>query len=179
MRSACSVLLSLCLIVPAFASGGLSNRRAPGFSLSDSSMTQHDPQDLRGKVVIVDFMKTDCPNCRKVGGILEQIKTKYAGKVAVLSVVTLPDTIDNVRKYISENGISSPVLFDCGQVTASYMKLTPKNPTMRFPHLFLLDKDGFIRNDFDHDEADNGTVSVKTLSAEIDKLLQGAIQKKR
>lgn len=179
MRSVYSVLLGLCLMAPAFGSGALSNRRAPGFSLSDSSMTQHDPQDLRGKIVIVDFMKTDCPNCRKVGGILEQIKAKYAGRVAVLSVVTLPDTIGNVRKYISENGISSPVLFDCGQVTASYMKITPQNPTMRFPHLFLLDKDGFIRNDFDHDEADNGTVSVKTLSAEIDKLLQGTIQKKR
>ncbi|MCC6344569.1 MAG: TlpA family protein disulfide reductase [Bryobacterales bacterium] len=179
MRSVYSVLLGLCLMAPAFGSGALSNRRAPGFSLSDSSMTQHDPQDLRGKIVIVDFMKTDCPNCRKVGGILEQLKAKYAGRVVVLSVVTLPDTIANVRKYISENGISSPVLFDCGQVTASYMKITPQNPTMRFPHLFLLDKDGFIRNDFDHDEADNGTVSVKTLSAEIDKLLQGTIQKKR
>ena len=44
-----------------FGANEFSNRRAPGFSLADSKFQQHDPQDYRGKVVIVDFMQTTCP----------------------------------------------------------------------------------------------------------------------
>jgi len=50
----------------------------------------------------------------------------------------------------------------------SYMKLTPSNPQMHFPHLFLIDGDGMIRNDF---EGDKEPVTVESLSKEIDKLL--------
>ena len=40
------------------AAGELSNRRAPGFSLPDSNINYHDLGDYRGKVVLVDFIKT-------------------------------------------------------------------------------------------------------------------------
>ena len=41
----------------------LAGRRAPSFSLPDSKLVQHDILDYRGKWLIVDFMKTDCPHC--------------------------------------------------------------------------------------------------------------------
>jgi hypothetical protein len=44
-----------------FGAGEYSNRRAPGFSPADSHFEQHDTQDYRGKVPIVDFMQTKCP----------------------------------------------------------------------------------------------------------------------
>jgi len=142
-------------------------------------MKQYDPQDFRGKIVIIDFMQTKCPTCRVVSGMLEQVKSKFGDKIQLMSVVVLPDSIGNVQAYIKENNITAPILFDSGQMTASFMKITPQNPTMKFPHLFLLDKEGWIRNDFDHDDANNGTITVKLLTAEIEKLLQGAGEKKR
>ena len=39
-----------------------SNRRAPGFSLPDLNHKQYDLGDYRGRVVLIDIMKTDCPD---------------------------------------------------------------------------------------------------------------------
>ncbi len=170
----------LALSLPAsLIAGEFAGRRAPGFSLPDRTGKQYDPGDFRGKVVLVDIMQTGCPNCKALSGVLEQVRTKYAGRVEVLSVVVPPDTMDRVAAYIKENGITSPILFDCGQAVASYLRITPQNPTVKFPHLFLIGPDGVIRNDFSHDDAAKGVLTAKFVSAEIDKLLNGPAPKKR
>jgi peroxiredoxin len=111
--------------------------------------------------------------------VLEQVTAKYGEKVQVLSIVVPPDTMDMVQKYIAANNIKSPILFDCGQVTGSYLKITPQNPTVRFPHVFLIDPEGMIRTDFDHHDANHGKLTIKSLSAAIDRILQGPPAKKR
>jgi peroxiredoxin len=129
-------------------------RRAPGFSLPDTNLKQQDLADYRGKVVVLDFMRTECPSCVQLSGILEQLKSKYADKIQVLSVVTAPPhNLDIVKKYIAANKVTSPFLFDCGQMTASYLQITPKNPTAHFPHVFVIDKTGMIRRDFSGEAA--------------------------
>jgi thiol-disulfide isomerase/thioredoxin len=78
MRAAIPLLsagLLACLSI--LAAGPLSGRRAPGFSLPDSNLQQHDPQDHRGKVLVVEIMKTNCPHCRTFSSILEEAKAKY------------------------------------------------------------------------------------------------------
>lgn len=167
------------MILPASGAGTHSGRRAPGFSLADRTQKQHDPQDYRGKIILLDIMSTTCPTCIQLSGVLEQVKAKYGDKVQVLSIVTLPDNIERVNKYIAENRISSPVLFDCGQVVASYLKITPQNPTVHFPHVFLIDGEGMIRNDFGHHDLQGSKMDAKAFSAEIDKLLAGTPGKKR
>jgi peroxiredoxin len=188
MRTLRWAALAACLLLVAgtpslTAAGKLSNRRAPGFSLPDLKGQQYDPVDYRGKVLLIEFMQTGCPFCKTMSGILEQTKAKYGNRIQILSVVVMPDTPDNVQKYIKELNVTSPILFDCGQMTASYLKITQANPVVKFPHLFLLDKDGNIRNDFDHDDINKGGVTAKFLAGEIDKLLsdsqQGGSQKKR
>ncbi len=177
--AAAAAAMALCLPAPAAASGALSNRRAPGFSLPDSNQKQFDPADFRGKVILLEFMQTHCPTCQMMSGVLEQVKAKYGDKIQVMSVVILPDTFQAVQAYIKDNNIKSPILFDSGQMAASYLKLSPQNPTVRFPHIFVIDTEGYIRNDFDSADANNKKVTAATLSAEIDKLLAGAAQKKR
>jgi peroxiredoxin len=149
-----------------FAAGEFSNRRAPGFSLTDSHFQQHDPQDYKGKVLVLDFMQTQCNVCMRLADMLVQVKSKYGDKIAVLSIMTLPDTFETADKFASAHKIPWPMLFDSGQVMMSYLKATPANPTVHFPHLFIVDGDGTIRYDFEGLE-DSGEIS-----AEIDKLLK-------
>lgn len=166
-------LLTLVLSVSAlFAAGELSNRRAPGFALMDVHQTYHDPQDYRGKVLIVEFMQTGCPHCQKFSTILEQAKAKYKDKLAVLYVVTAPDSYQMVQDYISKYKITSPILFDSGQVMASYLKITPQNPTVRFPHAFLIDGNGWIKNDFEYSAATDNFFVGNGLSAELEKMIK-------
>jgi cytochrome c biogenesis protein CcmG, thiol:disulfide interchange protein DsbE len=135
-------------------------RRAPGFSLPDSSLKYYDLQDFRGKVVLIDFMKTDCPKCQELTKTLEQVKAKFGDRIQVLSVVTAPpDNQGTVSKYVAAHKATSPFVFDCGQMTAAYLQITPKNPTAHFPHLVVIDKNGMIRRDLAEDAANLANIT--------------------
>jgi peroxiredoxin len=159
-----ALILIGCLTL--FAADEYSNRRAPGFSLYDSHFVQHDPQDYRGKVLILDFMLTTCPVCNKLGNSLLLLKTKYGDKIAVMSILTLPDTFDTVNQFAAQNHIPWPMLFDSGQVMMSYLKVTPTNPKVDFPHLFIIDGSGTIRYDFE------GNEDLDAIAMKIDSLLK-------
>jgi peroxiredoxin len=80
--------------------------------------------------------------------------------------MTLPDNFEKVDKFAAEHKIPWPMLFDSGQVMVSYLKVTPANPKVNFPHLFIVDGNGTIRYDFE------GAEDLPAISAEIDKLLK-------
>jgi thiol-disulfide isomerase/thioredoxin len=145
----------------------LFGRRAPGFSLPDLTLKQHDLQDYRGKIVIIDFMKTDCPHCQALTKILEQVKAKYGDKIQVLSVVNPPDNQQTVTRYIAAYKATNPFLFDCGQMTASFLQITPKNPSVSLPHIVVVDKNGMIRRDLAEAAA-----SLQNITGAIDPLLK-------
>lgn len=153
------------------AQGSLSNRRAPGFSLPDAEMRQHDLADYRGRIVLLDIMRTQCPQCVTLSRTLERVKQRYGDKVAVLSIVNPPDNIDMVRAYVRENKITTPVLFDCGQVAASYMKATPQRPTVNVPHLFVIDATGWIRHDYAYAPENKPIFEGRGLFPILDRLL--------
>jgi len=168
MRFLCLVLLSAACLPGA---GELSGRRAPGFSLAESPSVLRDLQDYRGKILIVDFMQVSCEHCVTFSAILEQARARYGDKIAILSIVNPPSDVKGVADYIAQHKIKSPILFDCGQVAYSYLKPSPTNPTITIPHVFLIDAEGMIRNDF---AFGNDTLEIfqgKGLFAEIDKLL--------
>lgn len=154
-----------------WGSGELSGRRAPGFSLPDSRLRQHDLADHRGKIVLLEIMQTNCPHCRTLAGILEEVKAKYGDRVAILSVVNPPDNQTTVARYISETKTTSPVLFDCGQMSASYLMATPDNPVINVPHLFIIDGEGMIRNDFGYGPKTKEYFEGRALFTELDRIL--------
>jgi peroxiredoxin len=158
------------LLAAALCFGGqLSGRRAPGFSLPDSSFKRYDLQDYRGKWVLIDFTLTSCPHCKELAKTLESVKAKYGGAVQILQVVLPPDTTATVAGYIAEHGITVPVLFDQGQMAASYFQATPQKPTFDTPHLFIIDPQGTIVQDYGH--TDEEKLEAPLLMKELDELL--------
>lgn len=168
MRFLCLILLSAAYLPGA---GELSGRRAPGFSLPEGPGLQRDPQDYRGKVLIVDFMQVTCEHCIAFSAILEQARARYGDKIAILSIVNPPSDAKGVADYITQHKIKSPILFDCGQVAYSYLK--PTSQTITIPHVFLIDAEGMIRNDFAFGNSTLDIFQGKGLFPEIDKLLAG------
>lgn len=146
-----AVLLATTLA--SLASNEFSGRRAPGFCLPDANFKRYDLQDYRGKWLLIEFMVTNCPHCKELSKALDQVKGKYGDRVAILSVViSPPDNRDTVAAYIKETGITTPVLFDQGQMAASYFNASPDRPTFHTPHLFVIDPKGTIVRDFGHSE---------------------------
>lgn len=168
MKTLACILLAAASL---FAAGANSNRRAPGFSLMDEHFDQHDLQDYLGKVVLIDFMQTTCPVCNSLADSLTELKSRFGDKVAFLSIVTQPDNFDTTAKFAAQHKVNWPILFDSGQVMMSYLRLKPTgNMNVHFPHVFVIDRNGVIRNDFDGTEP--GSFTVGGLSAEIEKLLK-------
>ena len=173
MRRSLILFLSILLLaVTAWPAGGLSNRRAPGFSLPDLSLQQHDLYKYRGKVVILNVMKTDCPHCLSFSKNLVRIEDKYKSRVKVIDLVIPPDNQNSVQKYLVENGLSQLVLFDCGQVAASYLKITPQNPKFDTPHFFVIDQEGWIQDDYGYNALNNSIFAGEGLDKIIDNYLK-------
>ena len=157
------VLLSGAALFAANAS-----RRAPGFSLPDVKTQEHDLADYRGRVVIVEFMQTTCPHCGAFAGVLSEVQRKYGDRVAILSIANPPDNQATVGSFIASHKITWPVLFDCGQVAYSYLRTA----SFDIPHVYLIDPNGGIREDFGYSAATSDIFEGKGIFAHIDSILK-------
>lgn len=147
----------------------LSNRRAPSFSLPDSTLKQHDILDYRGSWLLLDFTETNCAKCKELTGKLQSIKQKYGAKVGLLSIMLAPpESQATVAKYVAETKMTTPVLFDSSQVAIAYFKATPQNPSFDSPHLFAISPNGLIVKDWSYP----ATMGLGFL-AEVDQLIVG------
>ncbi|HEV3333562.1 MAG TPA: TlpA disulfide reductase family protein [Bryobacteraceae bacterium] len=155
------------LLCAAALSAADASRRAPGFSLPDSKMGQHDLADYRGKVVILDFMQTACPHCAAFNAVLSRVEQKYGDRIAILGVVNPPSDMVKVNAYIVANKIPYPILFDCGQVAYSYLR----SGSFDTPHIYLIDANGGIREDFGYSDTTKDLFEGNGLFSHIDAAL--------
>jgi peroxiredoxin len=129
-------------------------------------MQQHDILDARGRWLLIDFMKTDCPHCRDLSKKLESVKARLLARVEVFSIVIPPDTFQTVNAYAAANRITGPILFDQGQVALAYFKGTGAQLNFDTPHLFAIDPNGMIVKDWSQ-----AGVEAPGFQAELEQLL--------
>jgi peroxiredoxin len=145
------ILVSIFLCGAAAVSGQtLSGRRAPSFSLPDGNQLQHDILDSRGKWLLLNFVKTtNCPNCPALSKAVEQMKKQGGSKMDAISIMlSPPENANTAARYIVDNGLTSPVVFDQSQVAIAYYKATPARPGIDTPHLFVINPAGLIVRDW-------------------------------
>jgi peroxiredoxin len=156
------------LFATLFAAGPL--RRAPGFCLIDSSGQWQDLADYRGKIVLVEFMQTNCPHCAAFSTVLNGLKLKYADKLTILAIGNPPDNPQTMMQFVSGHKLTYPLLLDQGQVAVSYVR----SSGMDLPAVYLIDASGMIRNSWQNGVLTKDIFEGNGLAGEIDKLLAGA-----
>src|SRR5690349_12509960 len=77
-------------------------------------------EELRGKIVLLDFWTYCCINCHHVLPDLARLEEKYKNELVVIGVHTAKfyaekDT-ENIRRKVREYGIKHPVINDADQV---------------------------------------------------------------
>jgi peroxiredoxin len=145
-------------------------RRAPGFALPDLKGQFHDLADYRGKVLILEFLKTDCPHCAGFAEVLAQVQPKYGDKVAVLAVANInTDSPQNIYQYTTGHSLTYPLALDQGQMMFSYLR-NPQGANM--PHVYIIDAGGIIRADYEYSVLTREVFEGKALFTDIDKLLK-------
>ncbi len=159
-------------VVLPLSAQSLSGRRAPSFSLPDSTLTQHDILDYRGHWLLLDFMRTDCPHCVALSKVLESVQKQFGAKVAILSIVTSPpETTATVAKYQAANKVTTPIVFDLSQTAMAYFKATPTTAGFDTPHLFVIDPKGQIVRDWSDTDQTKEILEGAGLAKELQALM--------
>ncbi len=117
--------------------------------------------DLRGKVVVLNFWASWCDPCREEAPILEraQQRLQRAGAGTVLGV-TYKDFADESRKFERELKLTYPSLRD------DKLELAPKFGTSKLPETFVLDRRGRVV------AISRGQLEEQFLTAALDRALK-------
>jgi thiol-disulfide isomerase/thioredoxin len=165
------LIAALFLASLSLLAGPLAGKRVASFTLPDATGKYYDVLDFRGKVLLIDIMKTECPHCQALSKTLERIKAKYGNRISVLSVVNPPDNPQTVAAYIARYKVTNPILFDFGQATAAMLRITPQNPSISLPTLLVVDANGIVRDDLVYSDALKTVFDGDGLVAIIDRAL--------
>tara|TARA_Y100000310_G_scaffold345764_1_gene469566 strand:+ start:1614 stop:2699 length:1086 start_codon:yes stop_codon:yes gene_type:complete len=103
-------------------------------------------QDLKGKVVLIDFWTYTCINCIRTLPYLTAWDEKYKDKGLVIIGVHTPEfqfekKIENVQQSVTKHNIKYPVVQDNNFATWSAYA------NRYWPHKYLIDSEGYIRYD--------------------------------
>ena len=120
------------------------NTRAPAFSLKDTEGKTVSLEDLKGKVVVVDFWATWCPYCMKSLPGMQKAVTKYKDNPDVKFLFintreTGAKRLDLIKKLMEKNNYSFHVLLDERDIAANAYEVEG------LPTKFVIDKIGIIR----------------------------------
>jgi cytochrome c biogenesis protein CcmG/thiol:disulfide interchange protein DsbE len=112
---------------------------APAFRLASLAGGRGELAALRGKVVVLNFWATWCAPCVSEMPSLERLhRTLGPEGLAVVTVATDDDDAD-VRRFVTERGLTMPVLRDPGGGVAS-----DSYHTTGYPETFVLDRTGVV-----------------------------------
>jgi len=99
------------------------------------------PEELRGKVVVVNFWATWCPPCRLEVPALQRLHEDLADQgVVVLGLSTDTGGEEAVRDYLEERGVTYAVGMAPAPLRRSFGGVSA------LPTTFILDRDGVIQH---------------------------------
>jgi peroxiredoxin len=118
-------------------------RMAPSFSVTTVDGQQVSLDDLQGKVVLVDFWATWCPECLTAVPHIREIAKKFQGEPLVIISVSLDTDQDVWKKFITKREMTWPQYFDGGW-TGPVAKAFGVHA---IPHTFTIDADGVLQDE--------------------------------
>jgi len=104
-----------------------------------------DLEQMRGKVVLIDFWATWCGPCRAELPRVKAAFEKYQQQGFEVVGISCDEDKDRLNAYLKEKKISWPQYFD-GQ-TQAQNKIAQKFGINGIPHMFFVDKMGCLRFD--------------------------------
>lgn len=110
---------------------------APTFELKGLDDSKVTSESLKGKVYILNFFDTTCPDCRREFPVLQQIYDNYGDKVPVLNVPR-SQGVEDAEAYWKENGLTMPIYSDGAQ------RLYFQFATRTIPRTYIINADGIV-----------------------------------
>jgi thiol-disulfide isomerase/thioredoxin len=118
-------------------------RMAPPFVVTTLSGQRISMDDLKGKVVLLDFWATWCGPCREALPHMQKIAKKFDGEPLVVLSVSLDQDEQKWKDFIAKNGMTWLQYFD-GGFNGPISKMFAVNA---IPHTFTIDADGVLQDE--------------------------------
>ena len=127
---------------------------------------------LKGKVVVLDFFQTWCPDCQKSSGELQKLYQKYKDRgLLVVGISHDKEKSVAVAPYIKKYNITYPVLLGDFSVALNYIPgIALQAPKFNIPYVVLIDREGNIAGRFQQGHEKEAT-DINLLEERLKKLL--------
>lgn len=110
---------------------------APRLVIHDLAGKVTSMDELKGKVVLVNFWATWCPPCRAEIPALIQLQEKYRDRLQVIGI-SEDDDLEAVHEYVKKMGINYPVVMATTELTSAY------GGVAALPTTFVVDTEGQV-----------------------------------
>lgn len=117
----------------------LLNQKSPSFSLEALDGTTITLDELKDKVVVLNFWATWCPPCVAEIPHLIDIQKDYSEDLQVIGV-SFDESIEDVKEFRSKKDIHYPIAMSTPDIVQSF------GHVRSIPTTFIIDKDGFVRD---------------------------------
>jgi len=111
---------------------------APDFTLKELGGEKISLKEMRGKIVVLNFFATWCPNCRKESPSFVKLNEELKNTDLVLLRVGIKEKEQDLIKYKNEFNITSPILIDDNASVANAYGV------WSHPETFFINRDGKI-----------------------------------
>ncbi len=137
-------LLATTLVVPLLAANNVP-RDAAELALKTVSGSTVTLASLKGKVVAVLWISTDCPHCQSTCEALGPIYEKYSGDgFEIMALAVNPMAPGNIRQFQAKHGVKFPLGVSS---RSDWMRFADMSVMARayVPFMMLVDRNGVIR----------------------------------
>jgi peroxiredoxin len=130
------------MVIAQFREAGVEKLRvvvdAPDFTLKEVGGGEVSLKELRGKIILLNFFSTLCPNCRRESPSFAKLHEEFKNTDLVLLKVVAKEKKKDLIKYKKEFNISSPILID------DNASITNAYGVSSSPQTFFINREGKI-----------------------------------
>jgi peroxiredoxin len=121
-------------------------RPRPGLEVTTSGGKVLRVQQLKGSVVLLDFMTTVCPSCKAASAGLQRLHVEFGRKgFRPVGIALNVDTPAALTEYVKQNGVTFTMGTASRESVAAYLQHPSGQPFM-VPTLVLLDRRGRVQS---------------------------------
>jgi thiol-disulfide isomerase/thioredoxin len=129
--------------------------------------------DLKGKVVVVEWMLTTCPHCQKSSVVLSRLQTEYGARgLQVIGVAINEGAGQEMAKYAALYATTFPIGLGKHMQASDWLQVPPM-VRMLMPQLAIVDRKGMIVEQHAGDDEKFFANEEANLRATIERLLGG------
>jgi thiol-disulfide isomerase/thioredoxin len=130
---------ALVILIFAFVAFAQTDKKdAPKFDVTSIDGTNFKLEDLKGKVVVINFWGIWCPPCLREIPDLNQFATQYKNNTNVVFIAFTEDNETKLAKFLKSKPFKYNIIPNSGET----IKLFSNN--MTFPTHYLINQDGKI-----------------------------------